>query len=250
VDLTVGPGERVAVAGRNGAGKSTLIALLAGVAEPARGTAFFRGAAWETVHRPFRQVSVIYQNPEDTFVSPVLEEDVAFGAENAGLEGQALRRAVDGALAAVGLAGMATRHPGTLSGGQQQLAALAGALVRSPEAVLLDEATSFLDAATRRRFTTLLEELRRREGLTIVAATQEPEEMWESDRLVLLDQGRVAYDGPPAGLLASPPLCRRHGLPQDPLAVLASLLTEGRDDGQRGRPTVDALERWILDRIP
>lgn len=242
------PGEMVAVAGANASGKTTMALILAGILPPRRGRIIYKGTDSRKQKLPFGDVSLIFQNPENTFVAPTLEEDVAFGPENASLPPAVIRRLVDGALERVGLSAFADRHPATLSGGEQQLAALAGALARSPDVLIMDEATSYLDASHGRGFLAIVKELNEKDGVTVVMTTQEVAEMWMADRLMVLDRGTLAYDGDPAGILLEPDRCRRLGLEVDPLVELSRRLEDEGFKMPGGRPDPGLIEEWIADR--
>ncbi len=244
--LAIREGEYIAIAGPNGSGKTTLALLLAGVLRPDAGTVLLDGSPPPGGH-PFPGVSMVFQDPESSFVSPVLEEDVAFGPENLGLPPGEIRRRVDESLARVGLEGLARRHPATLSGGQQQLAALAGALACRPRVLILDETTGFLDAPHRRRFLEIVKGLNG-EGMTVVAVTQEAEEMRAAGRLAVMREGSLAWDGPPDGLLLDPGRCRDLGVEADPLAELARCLAARGLGVPAGGLTVEALEAWLVRR--
>jgi energy-coupling factor transport system ATP-binding protein len=244
--LGLGEGEYLAVAGPNGSGKTTLALLLAGILRPDSGTVILGGSP-PPDDRPFPGVAMVFQDPESSFVAPVLEEDVAFGPENLGLPPREIRRLVDESLAKVGLEGLAHRHPATLSGGQQQLAALAGALACRPRVLILDEATGFLDASHRRRFLRIVSELHG-EGMTVVAVTQEAEEMQAAGRLIVLREGSLAWDGPPDDLLLAPGRCRELGVEPDYLAELGRCLAARGLKIPPDRLTIEALEAWLVRR--
>jgi energy-coupling factor transport system ATP-binding protein len=198
--------------------------------------------------RPFKGVQMIFQNPENTFVAPTLEEDVAFALENLKVEPAEIRRRVDHALEMVGLGEYARQHPASLSGGQQQLAALAGAMVSRPDVLIMDEATSYLDDTHRQLVLGLLQRMREASGPTVIVITQEVEEMWLGDRLLVLVEGESAYDGHPEELLSNPEECRRLRIGADPMAELAACLQKHGFPVPGGRPTIDSLEKWLADR--
>src|ERR687894_509593 len=151
VSFTIQSGEYVGVVGPNGGGKSTLVRLLNGLLAADSGRVRVAGLDPET--EPFevrRRVGVLFQNPHNGMVAPFVEDDVAFGLENLGVERAEMRARVREAIASVGLAEYERREPHTLSGGEKQRVALAGLLAVGPEVLLLDEPTSMLDAAGRR----------------------------------------------------------------------------------------------------
>jgi energy-coupling factor transport system ATP-binding protein len=238
------------VTGANASGKTTLGRLLTGLLKPIRGSLTVRGKrVVPATPSPYRGVGMIFQDPGETFVAPTLEEDVAFGLENRQVESGEIRRAVDSVLAMVGLKAFALRHPSSLSGGQKQLAALAGALAVRPEVLIMDEAAGYLDDEHRDLFRELVGELRRREGLTVIDITQEPEDMWMADRVLVLAGGGTAYLGPPGDLLRDPVECRRLKIEPDTLSELTCCLERHGLSVPPGRPDLKSLEEWLADRM-
>jgi energy-coupling factor transport system ATP-binding protein len=141
-------------------------------------------------------VALVFQNPEDQIVASIVEEDVAFGPENLALHPDEIRRRVDDALTLVGLSNHRREGSFSLSGGQKQRLALAGALALEPKALILDESTSMLDPEGRDSFLSCLVDLKAR-GMTIIQITHRMEEAIESDRIIVIDEGRVAWSGEP-----------------------------------------------------
>ncbi len=232
LSLSVGRGEYVAVAGANGSGKSTLARHLNGLLVPDRGEVWVKG--WNTRDtsrlRQIRStVGMVFQNPDNQIVATIVEEDVAFGPENLGVAPGEIRARVDEALRVVGLEGERLRAPHLLSGGQKQRVCIAGILALRPEVLVLDESTSMLDPAGRRQVLDLASRLHR-EGLTVVAITHHMEEAAEAERLVVLEQGRVALDGSPRQIFARPEVLRPVGLETPQITELAHRLHR-RDAG-------------------
>ncbi|CAM3498360.1 ATP-binding cassette domain-containing protein [Hydrogenibacillus schlegelii] len=201
IDLTLRAGEWVSVLGANGSGKSTLARVLAGLIAPTAGAVILRGApvgATETGLWPLRQaVGLVLQNPEDQIVAATVEDDVAFGPENRALPPDEIERRVTAALRRTGLEALRSVEPARLSGGEKQRLAVAGALAVEPAALVFDEATSMLDAEARARLLAVMRE-EQAAGRAIVHITHELEEAEVASRLVVLDRGRLRYDGPPA----------------------------------------------------
>ncbi|MBX5475820.1 MAG: energy-coupling factor transporter ATPase [Clostridia bacterium] len=231
VDLRVARGEWLAVLGSNGSGKSTLARCLNGLLVPEAGTVRVAGLLTSEprhLREIRRRVGLVFQNPDNQIVAPVVEDDVAFGPENLGLPPEEIRRRVRRALEATGLAELSGRAPSQLSGGQKQRLAIAGALAMEPEAIVFDEATSMLDPVGRGDVIRTVSELRRSTGLSVVWITHDMAEAALADRVVVLHQGRVVADGPPVDVLTRAEDLRRWGLAPPHSVVLAERL---RADG-------------------
>ncbi len=205
VNLSITAGEYVAVLGHNGCGKSTLARTLNGLLAPTQGEVRVKG--WSTRDRTQlrdirRTVGMVFQHPDNQFVATIVEEDVAFGPENLGLARDEIVRRVSWALDRVELLKYAGRAPHTLSGGQKQRACIAGVLAMRPEVLVLDEATAMLDPLGRIEVLGVVRQLNRGEGVTVVAITHHMEEALEADRVVVMSEGRIAFQGTPREVFA------------------------------------------------
>jgi energy-coupling factor transporter ATP-binding protein EcfA2 len=204
-------GEYVGVVGPNGGGKSTLLRLLNGLLRSESGRV--RVAGHDPADEPFevrRKAGVLFQNPDNGLVAPFVEDDVAFGLENLGVEREEMRERVSEAIASVGLTGYERREPHTLSGGEKQRVALAGLLAVGPDVLLLDEPTAMLDAAGRREVLGHLRELARTR--TVLHVTHHLDELFDADRILVLGYGRLVADTTPAALLSDKDLLRENRL--------------------------------------
>ncbi len=204
VSLQIPKGQWCCIAGANGSGKSTLARHLNGLLLPEQGRVLSCGldtAQEDNLVAIRRKVGFVFQNPDNQMVGNTIEEDVAFGLENAGVPRQEMKRRIAKALAAVGLPDMEARDPVRLSGGQKQRLAIAGALVMEPEALILDESTAMLDGAGRHDILHLLTKLHR-EGLTIVMISHDMEEAMLADSLVIMSKGRLVATGSPREIFA------------------------------------------------
>ena len=200
VDLTIEKGSFVAVLGHNGSGKSTLAKHMNAVLLPSGGRVFVAGMDTldeQQIIAIRRAVGMVFQNPDNQIVANVVEEDVAFGPENLGVPSADIRRRVDEALAAVGMDAFTRHAPHLLSGGQKQRIAIAGIIAMAPQCIVLDEATAMLDPAGRREVLATIETLHRRLGITVVLITHHMDEAILADRVVVMNEGRVAMDGTP-----------------------------------------------------
>ena len=200
VDLTIEKGSFVAVLGHNGSGKSTLAKHMNAVLLPSGGRVFVAGMDTldeQQIIAIRRAVGMVFQNPDNQIVANVVEEDVAFGPENLGVPSADIRRRVDEALAAVGMDAFTRHAPHLLSGGQKQRIAIAGIIAMAPQCIVLDEATAMLDPAGRREVLSTSETLHRDMGITVVLITHHMDEAILADRVVVMNEGRVAMDGTP-----------------------------------------------------
>lgn len=201
--LSVARGEWVAVAGPNGSGKSTLARVLGGLIPYQEGEIWLDGQRLAPqAHQVRARVGLVFQDPENQVVGSTVEEDVAFGPENLGLPSAEIARRVDAALDAVGLRAFRHRPTRALSGGQRQLLAIAGALALEPELLILDEPTAMLDARGQEAVLSALLQANRRRPVAVLWMTHRLDEALVADRLVILQHGRVAAQGPPSRLLA------------------------------------------------
>jgi energy-coupling factor transport system ATP-binding protein len=200
VDLAVERGEFVALVGPNGSGKSTLARHFNGLLMPTAGQVRVEGLLTSDDRNLWtvrQRVGMVFQNPDNQLVASTVEEDVAFGPENQALPPAEIRRRVDEALDAVGLAEYRTHPPQMLSGGQKQLVAIAGALATRPACIVFDEPTSMLDPPGRRQILETIRRLNAGEGITVVLITQSMDEAASARRVLVMDGGRIAMDGPP-----------------------------------------------------
>jgi cobalt/nickel transport system ATP-binding protein len=211
IDLTLMPGERVAVLGPNGAGKTTFVLQLNGMLEGGEGCVTVGGVQLSprTRKEVRARVGVVFQDPDDQLFMPTVEADVAFGPANQGLRGAELRERVTEALRQVGLQDEATRAPHQLSAGQRRRAALAGVLAMRPDVLVLDEPSSALDPAARRELADVLASLR---VTTLIVTHDLPYALELCPRAVVLDRGVVVADGPTREVLADEGFMRAHRL--------------------------------------
>jgi energy-coupling factor transport system ATP-binding protein len=244
IDLTIGPGEFVALIGSNGSGKSTLARHFNGLLLPTAGEVWVEGLLtsdprhlWEVRQR----VGMVFQNPENQLVASTVEEDVAFGPENAGLPPDEIRQRVDEALALVGLQDYCTHPPQMLSGGQKQLVAIAGVLAARPACVVFDEPTSMLDPPSRRRILDTVRRLNAEQGITVVLITQSMDEAAIANRVLAMHEGRIVMDGPPRDVFEQGERLRALGLGLPPAVEIARRLREQGLALPPGLLTVDAL---------
>ncbi len=209
INLEIRDGEWVALVGANGSGKSTLVKLLNGILIPASGDVLIDNlntrdeeALWEIRKR----VGVVFQNPDTQIVASVVEEDIAFGPENLGVPPDEIRKRVDEALKMLRLTRFRFSPTYALSGGQKQKLAIAGILAMRPKYLVLDEPTSMLDPPSRDEINSILVNLYKEKNLTIVYSTHNPDEVLLANRVILLKDGKIAFDGDPVDFFSKPEL--------------------------------------------
>ena len=233
VTLSVEKGSFVVVLGHNGSGKSTLAKQMNAVLLPCGGTVYVDGM--DTKQEALlleirRRVGMVFQNPDNQIVANVVEEDVAFAPENLGIPTEEIRRRVDDALAAVGMSEFTRHAPHLLSGGQKQRVAIAGVIAMAPECVVLDEATAMLDPSGRREVLSAIRALNRERGITVVLITHHMDEALGADRLIVMNDGRLAMDGTPAEVFTQVDALRAMGLAApDTVELLYGLRQGGMD---------------------
>lgn len=201
INLTVEKGSFVALLGHNGSGKSTLAKHFNALLLPSGGQVLVEDintADEDRVYDIRRKVGMVLQNPDNQMVSTIVEEDVAFGPENLGVEPTEIRRRVDDALKMVGMYDYRRHTPHKLSGGQKQRVAIAGVLAMQPDCLVLDEPTAMLDPQGRMEVMDTLQRLNREQGITIVLITHYMEEAVKAGRVVVMDEGHIIMDGTPA----------------------------------------------------
>ena len=215
VSLDINKGEFVAVLGHNGSGKSTLAKLMNAIFEPTEGTVTVKGipsVSEENGDKIRRIVGMVFQNPDNQIVATIVEDDVAFGPENLGVEPAEIRRRVDEALKTVNMYEHREREPHRLSGGQKQRVAIAGVLAMKTECMILDEPTAMLDPKGRQEVINTILRLNKEQGMTVVLITHFMEEAVLADRVVIMDGGLVISQGTPREIFSNPGFLREHGL--------------------------------------
>lgn len=255
VDLTVEKGSFVALLGHNGCGKSTLAKHFNAILLPTGGRVLVEEmdtADDQNTYPIRRRVGMVLQNPDNQLVSTIVEEDVAFGPENLGLEPAEIRRRVDEALAVVDMTEYRDHSPHKLSGGQKQRIAIAGVLAMHPDCLVLDEPTAMLDPQGRQEVLDTVCRLNREQGMTVILITHYMEEAALADRVVVMDEGRVLADGTPRTIFADVDKMRAWGLdvPQ-PTALCSALRQQGIDipaDLLTAEECAQALWKRMSDR--
>ncbi len=200
LSLEIEEGSFVALVGHNGSGKSTLAKLLNGLLLPTSGDVRIFGDSTMDNKKLFdirKNVGMVFQNPDNQMIASIVEDDIAFGPENLGIEREEIIRRVDWALTKVGMLEHKKGTPFKMSGGQKQRLAIAGVLAIKPKILVLDESTAMLDPQGRSEVLKVAHELNKQEGMTIIHITHFMEEALGADRLIVMNDGEIAFDDTP-----------------------------------------------------
>ncbi len=228
ISFSVEKGEFISLVGKNGCGKSTLAKLLNGLFEPSEGTVSVSGVDTsneDTIFEVRSKAGMVFQNPDNQMVATIVEDDVAFGPENLGVEPSEIIKRVDESLGAVGMSEYKNSTASRLSGGQKQRVAIAGVLAMKPEIMILDEATSMLDPDGREEVMSVVKKMNDG-GITIINITHDMSEVALSQRVIVLKEGEIIFDGKPNALFDSPEILKRANLDLPPVGKLRKKLIE------------------------
>ncbi|HEY5586369.1 MAG TPA: energy-coupling factor transporter ATPase [Ruminiclostridium sp.] len=215
VNIKIKQGDFVVILGRNGSGKSTFSRLLNALLIPQKGTVLVMGKDTSEENNVWdirSTAGMVFQNPDNQIIATTVEEDVAFGPENLGIEPAEIRIRVDEALETVGISEFKKNAPHLLSGGQKQRVAIAGILAMKPECIILDEATSMLDPVGRKEVINVLKKLNKEENITIIHITHHMDEAALANRLIIMDAGSIVLDGTPQEVFSNVEKIKSFGL--------------------------------------
>ena len=241
LSVEISLGEYIAILGHNGSGKSTFAKLLNMILTPTSGKIVVDGVditsddfTDDDVFEIRKKVGMVFQNPDNQLVATVVEEDVAFGPENLGLERSELRKRVDESLELVNMSEYAKHAPHKLSGGQKQRVAIAGVIAMKPQVIIFDESTAMLDPSGRQDVIGIMEKLNKEEGITVINITHYMDEAARADRVVVINDGKLVLDGTPTEVFSQIDMIHSIGLeaPQA-LELLFKLRKEGLDVSTR-----------------
>ena len=208
VSFHVKQGEWLSIVGHNGSGKSTTVRLIDGLLEAESGDIIISGdkLTADNVWEKRRQIGMVFQNPDNQFVGATVEDDVAFGLENQGMDYPMMVKRVHEALELVGMQNFKEREPARLSGGQKQRVAIAGVVALQPDIIILDEATSMLDPEGRLELIRTVKEIKDKNHLTVISITHDLDEISLSDRVLVMKNGQVESTATPRKLFSRPDL--------------------------------------------
>ncbi len=247
INLDIYEGSFTAIIGKNGSGKSTLAKNLNGLLIPTSGSVFVDGydttdddSIWEIRQR----AGMVFQNPDNQLVSSIVEDDVAFGPENLGIDPKEIRRRVDKALEDVNMGQYKQKAPHLLSGGQKQRIAIAGVVAMKPKIIIFDEPTAMLDPKGRKEIMKIISELHS-EGITVILITHFMEEVVNADRVIIMSEGKVLLDGTPEEVFSKADVIKAANLEVPLMVELGERLREKGLDIPKGIIKEEEMKKAI-----
>jgi len=248
VNITINKGEFVVVLGHNGSGKSTFAKHINALLIPTEGKISVSGydtSKEENIWNVRSKVGMVFQNPDNQIVATIVEEDVAFGPENLGVEPKEIRRRVDESLKRVNMYDYKKHGPHLLSGGQKQRVAIAGILAMMPECIVLDEPTAMLDPSGRKEVINTIMDLNKNNGITIVYITHFMEEAVAADKIYVMDSGKVIVEGKPREVFQNVEIMKNLGLDVPQMTELAYELNKSGVNIKSDILTIDEMVREL-----
>ena len=244
VNLDIEAGQFVAVLGHNGSGKSTLAKHLNALLLPTEGTLWVDGI--DTSKEPElwkvrQKAGMVFQNPDNQIIGTVVEEDVGFGPENMGVPTEKIWERVDESLKKTGMTSYRYHSPNKLSGGQKQRVAIAGVMAMRPKCIILDEPTAMLDPNGRKEVLEAVSDLNKQEGVTVILITHYMEEVIDSDKVFVMDQGQVVMEGTPREIFSRVEELKKYRLDVPQVTLLAHELKKAGVDLPEGILTTEEL---------
>lgn len=237
ISLDIPSGQFVAILGPNGSGKSTLAKHLNVLLLPNEGTVWIDGKDTHAKERLWEirsQVGMVFQNPDNQIIGCVVEEDVGFGPENLGVPTEEIWQRVEESLRAVGMIEYREHSPNKLSGGQKQRVAIAGVMAMRPKCIVLDEPTAMLDPVGRREVLRSIQELRKREHITVILITHYMEEVVDADKVIVMDHGHIVMQGTPKEVFSQVDELKKYRLDVPQVTLLADELRKRGLDIPKG----------------
>lgn len=235
LNLEVKKGEFLVVLGHNGSGKSTVAKHMNALLTPSEGVVIVNGMDTSNEDNLWdirSSAGMVFQNPDNQLVATIVEEDVAFGPENLGVEPSEIRKRVDDSLERVGMSEYKRHAPHLLSGGQKQRIAIAGVLAMKPDCIVFDEPTAMLDPSGRKEVLKTIKELNKEYGITIILITHYMDEAAQADRIIVIDSGKAIMEGTPRKVFSQVEKMKEIGLDVPQVTELAyELKKSGMDIG-------------------
>lgn len=244
LSLNVAKGEFVAIIGHNGSGKSTLSKNLNAILTPTQGDIVINGLNTKEEEHLWdirQSAGMVFQNPDNQIVATVVEEDVAFGPENLGIDPKEIRKRVEESLKSVGIYELKDRQPHLLSGGQKQRVAIAGIIAMKPKCIIFDEATAMLDPSGRKEVMKTIKKLNKEDNITVLHITHFMEEAVEADRVIVMEKGKKILEGTPRQVFSKIDKLREIGLDVPYMTELSNLLSKEGIDIDSDILTVDEM---------
>jgi len=245
ININIRNGEFIALLGHNGSGKSTLAKLINALYIPKSGDVLVDGYntkdekdVWNIRSR----AGMVFQNPDNQLVATVVEDDVAFGPENLGIDPKEIRQRVDLSLEAVNMEDYKKNAPHLLSGGQKQRVAIAGILAMSPTYIILDEPTAMLDPSGRKEVMDTILKLNKEQGKTIILITHYMDEAALADRIIVMEEGNIILEGTPRNVFSHVEEIKNIGLDVPQVTELAYDL---KKEGFKIRNDVLTIEELV-----
>lgn len=248
VNITINKGEFVVVLGHNGSGKSTFAKHINALLIPTEGKISVSGydtSKEENIWNVRSKAGMVFQNPDNQIVATIVEEDVAFGPENLGVEPKEIRKRVDESLKRVNMYDYKKHGPHLLSGGQKQRVAIAGILAMMPECIVLDEPTAMLDPSGRKEVINTIMDLNKNNGITIVYITHFMEEAVAADKIYVMDSGKVIVEGKPREVFQNVEIMKNLGLDVPQMTELAYELNKSGVNIKSDILTIDEMVREL-----
>ena len=215
INLTIEKGRFVSIVGHNGCGKSTIAKILVGLLMPKTGEILINGVLLtrKSVNQIRQKMALVFQNPDNQFIGATVEDDIAFGLENKCVKHEDMQNIINEYAEKVGMLGFLKKEPTMLSGGQKQRVAIAGALALNPEIIIFDESTSMLDPKGKKDIRELILKMRKNNpDLTVISITHDIEEAYESDEVIVMNEGEIVTFGNPKEVLKNKELMNKVGI--------------------------------------
>ena len=244
VDLDIQTGQFITVLGHNGSGKSTLAKHMNALLVPTEGTMWvdhMDTAEDDDLWKIRQEAGMVFQNPDNQIIATVVEEDVGFGPENLGVPTDEIWRRVDESLQATGMVAYRKQSPNKLSGGQKQRVAIAGVMAMKPKCIILDEPTAMLDPNGRKEVLKAVRELNQKEGVTVILITHYMEEVIYSDKVFVMDEGRLVMQGTPREIFSQVEKLKELRLDVPQVTLLAYELRQKGLPSPEGILTIEEL---------